>query len=156
MLSQASVSKDRVDRTCRLLKRRYLFVLFCSVFLPGLPRAADQNICKQSWAAQAQLCYRKCLFPAKTDIVVSIVCMSYLHGLWTTSTTEFQLANSEEEECRAIDGSRCVFPYISGGLSLNFCERNQSSVSFCETEAQTYLECSPSCNEKSIWLLTVV
>ena len=63
--------KDRVDRTSRLLKRRYLFVLFCFVFLPGLPRAADQNVCKQSWAAQAQLCYRKCLFPAKTEITAS-------------------------------------------------------------------------------------
>ena len=27
------------------------------VFLPELPRAADQNVCKQSWAAQAELCY---------------------------------------------------------------------------------------------------
>ena len=53
------------------MKRRYLFVLFCFVFLPGLPRAADQNVCKQSWAAQAQLCYRKCLFPAKTEITAS-------------------------------------------------------------------------------------
>ena len=55
----------------KVLKRRYLFVLFCFVFLPGLPRAADQNVCKQSWAAQAQLCYRKCLFPAKTEITAS-------------------------------------------------------------------------------------
>ena len=68
---KSPTSKDRVDRTCRLLKRRYLFVLFCSVFLSGLPRAADQNICKQSWAAQAQLCYRKCLFPAKTEVTAS-------------------------------------------------------------------------------------
>ena len=45
--------------------------MFGFVFLPGLPRAADQNVCKQSWAAQAQLCYRKCLFPAKTDITAS-------------------------------------------------------------------------------------
>ena len=70
-LNSLNCSKDRVDRTCRLLKRRYLFVLFCFVFLPGLPRAADQNVCKQSWAAQAQLCYRKCLFPAKTEITAS-------------------------------------------------------------------------------------
>ena len=56
---------------CKVLKRRYLFVLFCFVFLPELPRAADQNVCKQSWAAQAELCYRKCLFPAKTEITAS-------------------------------------------------------------------------------------
>lgn len=45
--------------------------MFGFVFLPGLARAADQNICKQSWVAQAQLCYRKCLFPAKTEVTAS-------------------------------------------------------------------------------------
>ena len=30
--------------------------IFCFVFLPELPRAADQNVCKQSWVAQAELC----------------------------------------------------------------------------------------------------
>ena len=45
--------------------------MFGFIFLPGLARAADQNICKQSWVAQAQLCYRKCLFPAKTEVTAS-------------------------------------------------------------------------------------
>ena len=69
---------------CKVLKRRYLFVLFCFVFLPELPRAADQNVCKQSWAAQAELCYRKCLFPAKTEITASRPFNSLL-GLSTRS-----------------------------------------------------------------------
>ena len=84
---------------CKVLKRRYLFVLFCFVFLPELPRAADQNVCKQSWAAQAELCYRKCLFPAKTEITASrpFICLhiptSKIPG---SSTTASQSAHPPE------------------------------------------------------------
>ena len=61
--------------------------MFGFVFLPGLARAADQNICKQSWVAQAQLCYRKCLFPAKTEVTASRRFNS-LHVLSTRSLVQ--------------------------------------------------------------------
>ena len=76
--------------------------MFGFVFLPGLARAADQNICKQSWVAQAQLCYRKCLFPAKTEVTASRRFNS-LHVLSTRSLT----AGGSHHKAQTTTEQRC-------------------------------------------------
>ena len=101
-----------------------------------------------SWNTLVSLSARK----VKTIIFLLTLGNSHKYVICTiyvASATEFPL-EEPEEECQAIDGSKCVFPYSRGELSYNFCWRNTSSVSFCETEDQTFLECSPSCNDKSM------